>query len=296
VVEAGVRWGTESHTPDGAHISPRLNAAYTFSSRTSLRAAWGWFHQPQGVYELQAEDAATTFSPAQRAEHRVIGIDHLFGRRITTRVEVYDKVITDPRPRFENLFEWIIVFPELRPDRVRIAPRRSTARGIEVLLRKESDGPLSGQLNFTHATVTDEIDGRDVPRGWDQRNAITFFVNYRAGEHWNFNVAGSWHTGLPTTPLLAQFRAGRYELELGPLRSERLPAYRRVDFRASRRVVTSRGAFTFFLDLFNALNLSNIDTIDGFDLVSQSDGSVDARPVMEANGSILPSFGVSWQF
>lgn len=296
VVEAGVRWGTESHTPDGAHISPRLNAAYTFSGRTALRAAWGRFHQPQGVYELQAEDAVTTFSPAQRAEHRVIGIDHLFGRRFTTRVEVYDKVITDPRPRFENLFEWIVAFPELREDRVRIAPRRSTARGIEVLLRKDSEGPLSGQLNLTHATVTDEIDDRDVPRAWDQRNAITFFVNYRAGEHWNFNVAGSWHTGLPTTPLLAEVRAGRLEAELGPLRSERLPAYKRVDFRASRRVVTSRGAFTFFLDLFNALNLSNIDTIDGFDLVPQSDGSVEARPVMEANGSILPSFGISWQF
>src|SRR6185369_15087399 len=97
-----------------------------------------------------------------RAEHRVIGIDHLFGRRLTTRVEVYDKVITDPRPRFENLFEWIIVFPELR---------------------EESDGPLSSQLNLTHATVTDEIDGRDVPRAWDQRNAITFSMNYKAGEH-----------------------------------------------------------------------------------------------------------------
>jgi hypothetical protein len=296
VVEAGVRWGTESHTPDGAHISPRLNAAYTFSRRTSLRAAWGWFHQPQGVYELQAEDAATTFSPAQRAEHRVIGIDHLFGRRTTARVEVYDKVITDPRPRYENLFEWIILFPELRADRVPIAPRRSTARGIEVLLRNESDGPLSGQLNFTHATVTDEIDGREVPRAWDQRNAITFSVNYKAGEHWNLNVAGSWHTGLPTTPVLARLRGGRYEFELGPLRSERLPSYKRIDFRASRRVVTSRGAFTFFLDLFNAFNLANIDTIDGFELVPQSDGSVEAEPVMEANGSILPSFGISWQF
>jgi len=188
------------------------------------------------------------------------------------------------------------VFPELREDRVGIAPRRSTARGIEVLLRKESDGPLSSQLNLTHATVTDEIDGRDVPRAWDQRNAITFSMNYKAGEHWNFSVAGSWHTGLPTTPLLVQRRAGRYEAELGPLRSERLPAYKRVDFRASRRVVTSRGAFTLFLDLFNAFNLTNVDTIDGFDLVQQSDGSASARPVMKANGSILPSFGISWQF
>ncbi len=296
VAEAGGRWETESHTPDGGHFSPRINAAWTLSDATTLRAAWGHFYQPQGVYELQVEDGITAFSPAQRAEHRVIGVDHLFGGGLTARLEVYDKVIRDPRPRFENLFDRVILFPELRADRVRIAPERSNARGVEALLRHDPQGPFSWWINVTHASVTDEIDGRDVPRAWDQRNAMTFSVNYKLREHWNFNFAGTWHSGWPTTPLTASIENDRFVTDLGPLRSERLPAYRRVDFRASRRVETASGAFTFFVDLFNAFNMTNATSVNGFFLEPQSNGSVTTRPIEDAIVGVVPSFGISWQF
>lgn len=296
IVEAGARWETETHTPDGGHVSPRINAAWTLSDTTTLRAAWGHFYQPQGVYELQVEDGVTEFYPAQRAEHRVLGIDHQMGAGMSARLELYDKVFRNPRPRFENLFDRIILFPELRADRFRIAPDRSSARGVEALLRRESEGPFSWWINVTHASVTDEIDGRDVPRAWDQRNAATFSVNYKFREHWNFNVAGTWHSGWPTTPLTASIEGNRFATELGPLRSERLRAYRRVDLRASRRVVTNRGTFTFFLDLFNALNNSNVTSVGGFFIEAQSNGTVTTRPIEDPVVGVVPSFGISWQF
>jgi outer membrane receptor protein involved in Fe transport len=296
VVEAGARWESESHTPDGAHVSPRINAAWTLTPSTTLRAAWGHFYQPQGAYELQVEDGVTQFSPAQRAEHRVVGVDHLFGRGISGRVELYDKIITDPHPRFENLFDRVILFPELRPDRVRVAPDRSTARGIEVLLRAEPDGPLSAWLSVTHAKVEDEIGDTAIARAWDQRNALTFSVNYKVGEHWNFNTAGTWHSGWPTTPLFASVSGNRLLTELGPLRSQRLRTYRRIDFRASRRIATSRGAFGFFIDVFNVLNMSNVTSIDGFIIESRGNGALGVRPVENAVVGVVPSFGITWQF
>jgi len=296
VIEAGARWESESHTPGGARVTPRINAAWTLSPSTTLRAAWGRFDQPQGLYELQVEDGVTSFARAQQAEHRVAGIDHLFGRGVSARVEVYDKTFTGVRPRFENLYDRIILFPELRADRVRVAPQRSTARGVEVLVRKDSGGAFSGWVHFARATATDSIDGRDVPRAWDQRNAATFAVNYKRGEHWNFNVAGTYHSGWPTTPLVASFSSGHFETELGPLRSARLRTYRRVDFRASRQVAAGRGAFTFFLDLFNVLNISNASSISTFFLEPQPDGAVTARPVEDVLIGVVPSFGVSWRF
>src|SRR6185369_8627291 len=51
ILETGARWETESHTPDGGYFSPRVNGAWMVSPSTTLRAAWGWFYQPQGVYE-----------------------------------------------------------------------------------------------------------------------------------------------------------------------------------------------------------------------------------------------------
>lgn len=295
VVEAGARWETESHTPDGAHVSPRLNAAFIVSNTTTVRAAWGHFYQPQGVYELQVEDGLTAFSRAQRAEHRVIGIDRAFTHGFSARVEAYDKIITNPHPRFENLFDRIILFPELRADRIRVAPQRSTARGIEVLVRKDSDAPISGWFNFTHASVADEIDGIDVPRAWDQRNAITFSVNYKHGPNWNFNVAGTWHDGWPTTPLHVFTSGNQLRTELGPLRSTHLPMYRRVDFRASRKFVTTRGTINFFVDVFNALNVANAASVEGFE-IRESNGMFTSRAVENSVVGVVPSFGVSWQF
>jgi len=296
ILETGARWESESHTPDGGHFSPRLNAAWMLSPSTTLRAAWGHFYQPQGIYELQVEDGVTEFFRAQRAEHRVIGIDHRLGATVTARVELYDKVFTNPRPRFENLYDRIVVFPEQRADRTRVAPERSTARGVEVLLRHDSPGAFSGWINFTHATASDEIGGRDVPRAWDQRNAATFVVNYKIGEHWNFNLAGTWHTGWPLTPLLVSIDGNLVETELGPLRSERLRAYRRADLRVSRRVVRASGAFTFFVDLFNVLNMSNASSVNGFTLEQQSDGAFSMKPIEDPVVGVVPSFGISWQF
>lgn len=295
VVELGARWETESHTPDGAHISPRLNAAFIVSNTTTVRAAWGEFYQPQGVYELQVEDGVTAFSRAQRAEHRVIGIDRAFARGISARVEAYDKLITNPHPRFENLFDRVILFPELRADRMRVAPRHSTARGIELLVRKDPDAPISGWFSFTHASVVDEIDGYNVPRAWDQRNAVTFSVNYKPGANWNFNVAGTWHDGWPTTPLRVFTSGNQLRTELGPLRSTRLPMYRRIDVRASRKFVTARGTINFFVDIFNALNVANASSIEGFE-IRESNGTLTSRAVENTIIGVVPSFGVSWQF
>lgn len=292
ILETGVRWETESHTPDGAHFSPRVNAAWMVSPATTLRAAWGHFYQPQGLYELQVEDGVTNFYRAQRAEHRVVGIDQHFGGAWNARVELYDKVFTNPRPRFENLFDRIVVFPELRDDRARIAPERSTARGVEVLLRHDSAAALSGWLHFTHASVSDEIGGREVPRAWDQRNAATFCVNYKIAEHWNFNVAATWHSGWPSTPLVVEAKGTQLQSALGPLRSERLRAYRRVDVRASRRV----GTFTLFVDLFNALNMENASSVNGFMVERQSDGTFATKRIEDPVVGVVPSFGISWQF
>jgi hypothetical protein len=180
----------------------------------------------------------------------------------------------------------------LRDDRTRVAPDRSTARGVEVLLRHDSQGPFSGWINFTHATVTDEIGGVNVPRAWDQRNAMTFCANYKIAEHWNFNVAATWHSGWPSTPVVVFAKGNQLQSELGPLRSERLPDYKRVDVRISRHV----GTFTLFVDLFNALNMANASSVNGFMVEQQSDGTFSTKRIDDPVVGVVPSFGISWQF
>jgi hypothetical protein len=292
VVEAGLRAGSESYTPDGVHVSPRLNAAWTLSPRTSVRAAWGLFHQPQAIHELQVEDGVTEYQPAQRSEHRVLGIEHSFRSGFEARLELYDKTLTHLRPRYVNLYDHLLIFPELRADRIRIAPEKGHARGAELLVRSDAAQPFSGWMSYTLARVTDTVDGREVPRDWDQQHAMTFSVNYQRGPKWNFNLAGTWHSGWPTTPVLARVDGTQLLTELGPRASTRLPDYQRLDFRASR----TAGAFSFFVELFNVLGHENVTRVNTFEFHQDANGAVTAVPVTESVIGVLPSFGVTWRF
>jgi len=291
VVEAGLRAGSESYTPDGMHLGPRLNLAWTPAPRTSVRAAWGVFHQPQEIQELQVEDGVTAYEPAQRSEHRVLGMEHSFAA-FDARLELYDKALTHLRPRYLNLYDHLLLFPELRADRTRVAPERGRARGAELLVRSDAAKPLSGWISYTLARVTDTIEGREVPRDWDQRHAMTFSVNYRRGATWNFNLAGTWHSGWPTTPVLARLDGTQLRTELGPRNSTRLPDYQRLDFRASR----TAGSLSFFVELFNVLGHPNVTRVNTFDFQQSANGQVTAMPVTESVIGILPSFGVTWRF
>jgi outer membrane receptor protein involved in Fe transport len=292
VVELGTRFESESHTPDGAHVSPRVNVSWFASDRTIVRAAWGRFYQPRSVYELPVEDGVTEFEPAQLAEHRIVGIEQVLGAGVTARLEAYDKSFSNLRPRYENLFDRLVVFPELRSDRIRIDATSASARGVELLLRRDTGGPWSGWLSYARSLVEDEIAGRDVPRSWDQRDTINFSANYRRGVRWNFNVAGTFHTGWPTTPIVAHVVNGRVVSELGPLNSDRFPTYKRVDLRASR----SSGHLTLFVELFNVLNLTNTQRVNAFDFNVQPSGDVRTVAITEAVFGVVPSFGVAWRF
>lgn len=292
VIEAGLRAGSESYTPDGAHLSPRLNVAWMLSPRTSVRAAWGLFHQPQAIHELQVEDGVTEYQQAQRSEHRVLGIEHSFQRGFEARLELYDKALTHLRPRYVNLYDHLLIFPELRADRIRVAPESGHARGAELLVRSDATRPLSAWMSYTLARVTDTVDGREVPRDWDQQHSMTFSVNYQRGTKWNFNVAGTWHSGWPTTPVIARVEGTQLLTELGPRASTRLPDYQRLDFRASR----TAGAFSFFVELFNVLGHENVTRVNTFEFQQDTNGAVTALPITESVIGILPSFGVTWRF
>ena len=295
VVEGGLRAASESYTPDGSRLLPRANAAWTPFVRTAVRVSWGRFDQPQNVSEVDVQDGLSKISPAERAEHRVGGIEHSFGNRVTAKLEAYEKRFSSLRPRFENIYDHMALFPELRYDRVRIDAPTGRARGAELLVRFDGQ-PLSAWLSWARASATDRIDGRDVPRLWDQRNTVTASTNYRAGNVWNVNVTALYHTGWPMTPVVATIVNGQLTATPGALDSQRLPAYKRVDLRLSRNVETIHGVGSAFVELFNVLNQSNTTRISGFRYETAADGSVNVTALQQSMFGVIPSFGVSWRF
>ena len=217
------------------------------------------------------------------------------------RVEAYQRRISNPRSRYENLFQPVEIFPEIETDRILIAPESGEAQGLEVFLRG-SVGRLEWWANTTWARVRDRIDGRDVPRRIDQPFAFNLDFNIRAGRHWNVNLAWRYHTGWPTTAVMGELEEdGEGELEavpvLGPLNAERLPDYHRLDLRASREWRRRRGVLGFFIDVQNVYDRQNVAGYDSdFEFVVLANGDVEVTADQEVWSRILPSFGITWEF
>jgi hypothetical protein len=298
-VELGCRFDHNSLIQDH-EISPRLNVAWAAAASSVIRFGWGRFSQSQRPSELMLEDGDTRIYPTERSEHWVLGFEQALSDSFPLplsmmRVEVYRRNVTNPRPRYENLFAVFDPFPEGDFDRVRFEPVSASGTGLELVVRGRTTPRASWWLNYTLASTTDRLAGRTVPRGIDQRHAVNFDVDYRVGHGWNANVALAFRTGRPVTPLsITQRLDSDGELEvvpvLGPLNSDRLPSYRRVDLRLSRDWLGRNGTFRFFLDIDNVLGQQNVA---GLDI------TVDAQNQLQSIDEYWPRFiasaGISWE-
>lgn len=312
--EVGVRYDRHTATGDTL-LSPRVNLAWRWGERSVLRGAWGKFFQSQRPYELQVEDGETRLRRAELTQHWVLGYEALVSPNRSgldaVRVELFRRDVDDPRPRYESLLEPVNFFPEIEPDRVRIAPEQSQAEGVELLLRGSRGSRFDWWLAYSYARSEDQLAGGTVPRALDQPHTVALDLNFRLPRRWNLNLAWRYHTGWPTTPVAARLvddpeepeepeepedpeerLKSRLEAVFGLLNSERFPPHHRLDLRASRRWDVRTGELTFFVDIQNLYNRRNLA---GFDTsLDEEAGTVDLEP--EHWPGIFPSLGITWEF
>jgi len=297
VAEPGLRWERAGHV-GGATLTPRLNAALTLGA-TVIRAAWGDYAQRQGLHELSVSDGERVFGRIERAEHRVIGLERALGPRVALRLEAYQRLTSRVRPRWENIDNAYDLFPEAQSDRVRVAPAKARAEGVEFLLSSRGTGALQWNVSHAIARTEERVAGRWVPRRRDQRHAFYADVTYVLNPRWQFSAAWHYHTGWPTTDVvysLAPLANNRRVLVSanGEPYGLRLPDYHRLDLRVTRRFQTARGEVRTYLDLFNVYDRLNLLGYDH--QVSVSGGTVTSRRKPREQLPFLPSIGLSWEF
>ena len=300
VIELGLRWDRQTWINDN-QLSPRVNVLYWPGPDTALRFAWGRFHQCQRLNELQVEDGVTEFFPAQRAEHWLASLEHRFINGVGLRFEIFHKDLSHLRPRYENLFNSIDLFPEALPDRILIDPDRGRARGLEVIVKRDIGARLTWWFSYVWASAEDEIEVDWQARNWDQRHAATFGLNLALPRRWNLNFAGTWRSGWPTTEVTGEVVTGPGGEEeivpiLGPRNGARYPAYHRLDARATKDFSIGRGDLTLIIEILNVFNTENICCIDDFEFEVAEDGSVIVMPQTQRWVPIIPSVGIRYTF
>ena len=260
--ELGTRFGMASWTKD-RFIEPRVNAAYQLGNSTALRAGWGHFHQVQGIEQLDVQDGDFNFYKAQRAEHMVLGLEHLFESGISFRLDLYNKALSNIRPRFISLSgDATRFFPEIDPDRTQIQPESGRSRGIEVLLRRDNR-KLNWWTSYSFANAEEKINGRYIPKTFDQRHTFHIDLHYRPSKNLRINMAWQYHSGWRYSDVdfdvfQVRSRDTIVETNYGDYNGQQFPAYHRMDLRISYDFSMKKHVLATYLEVRNVYNRQNV--------------------------------------
>ena len=298
-LEAGARWDRQSWTGE-SQVAPRVQLLWRLGARSEVRAAWGRYDQAQRLDELQVEDGVDVFHPAEEAVHRVLGFSQDLGRGGRLRIEAYEKLLSHPASRFENLFDPIQLFPSIEDDRVEVAPDRARVRGVESAWSVRPGRRTTLELSYVWSRAEDHLDGRWTPRRFDQTHAATAIFGFLPNERWSVELVATYHTGWPTTSASLALVPGPdgtpvLGVVLGPFDGERYPAYERLDARVRRSRATENGVFDFYFEVFNLLNRDNACCVDSFELVPNGTAVPELRRKLDSWLPLVPSFGLVWR-
>jgi outer membrane receptor protein involved in Fe transport len=295
-IETGLRADVQTYdgSDDGEQLSPRVSVLYALSPATTLRASWGRFFQSQGINELQVEDGISTFYPAQHADHAIVSLEHAFDEGFNVRVEAYRKYYRRLNPRFENMLDPLVLFPEAAFDRGMVDARSARAEGVEILMQMRPRGPWSGWLSYTWSQATDRIGNEDVPRSWDQRHAVNLGVTWASGP-WTATLINSFHSGWPTTELAIDPTTGVPSIDLSERNRSRFADFNSLDMRLTRTFLMPRGALDVFVELTNATSRENPCCAE-YEPRQNADGSVSYVRDLNSWLPLIPSAGVLWRY
>jgi hypothetical protein len=204
------------------------------------------------------------------------------------------------RPRFENIFDPLVLIPDLQIDRVRIDADSALARGVELSVTGgDANQGLLWWASYAWSEVEDRVDGEYVKRSWDQTHTAKAGLNWNWGR-WNFSTAGIVRSGWPRTELLTETVInldGSQQLSAAPSprNNSRYRVFQSLDARVSRTFNVSKGELTAFFEVTNLFNRAN-PCCTRFSLQTDDNGE---SFVLSTQGNwlpIVPSLGFVWRF
>ncbi len=236
-------------------VSPRLSARFSATDRFTLTGAWGIYHQKPTYRELRGdpegigsiEETLNRDIQSQRSVQYVLGGEYFFPeQRLSVRAEAYYKDLDD------------LISYTIEDVRVNYSGENDTygyTYGLDLQVRGELVPGLESWFNYSYLVAEERFTGEALssysnrlrearqglmPRPADQRHTFSAFVqDYVPGDKsWKVHMRLLYGSGLPYTPTNPgpEVAEGVQTRVPGDRMSGRLPAYRRVDVGATKRI------------------------------------------------------------
>ncbi|MFB6278402.1 MAG: TonB-dependent receptor domain-containing protein [Salinibacter sp.] len=266
-------------------LSPRLSARFQANDRLTLTGSWGIYHQKPTYRELRGtpqgtetiEETLNRNIESQRSIQYVFGGEYFFpDRRLYLRAEGYYKDLDD------------LISYTIEDVRVNYSGKNDTygyTYGLDLQLRGEFVPGLESWFNYSYMVSRERFKKKVLngysqtkrenrqgllPRPADQRHTFSAFVqDYVPGDKsWKLHMRLLYGSGLPYTPTNPgpETDSGVQTRIPGERMSGRLPAYRRVDVGATKRIQVAKNGIGGPINLeltIEVLNMFDMDnTVD----------------------------------
>jgi hypothetical protein len=234
-VFSGVRISGASHAADTA-VSPWLLGElglglWTIAASTGISHQFPDLGRTNGVF-------ATERLHTERAFHADVSIRRQVTRAVQVEATIYSRREQGVFDRSNGLLD-------------------GSARGIELVIERQSRGGLSAWAGYTYgrASYTDAAHGETFAADFDQRHAVTAFGSYRWRDSTSVGATLRVGTGVPIPGHLSS-RGG--QLFIGEQRNDvRLPTYSRFDLRADRAFRFASRQLQAFVEVVNLFDSAN---------------------------------------
>ena len=278
-LSAGLRTDMNSFTTTGNNpietLSPRLSASYQVAPKWRINASAGrYFKTPiYTVLGYQAPDVAAGGDAFVNRDNNYLQSDHLvsgleFIPRPQTRVTVegfYKKYNDYPVSALTgiSLANQGGDFGAIGNEKT-VSVGEGQSYGLEFFFQQKLAKNIFGVVSYTwFNSQFSGIDGVLKPSSWDSRHLISAQLGRKFKRGWEMGLKWLYQGGAPYTPfdLAASqqnyFLLGVGTLDFNRLNTERLPAFRRFDFRLDKKWNYNKWTLDVFIDVQNAFVQSN---------------------------------------
>ena len=246
------------------NFSPRLGVSYKILPTTSINGSVGIFYQSP-EYIWLATNSANKNLNSIRANHYILGMEHLFTPELNAVVEFYEKRYTGYPVSLDDP-EYILINggADYGLNLVGAAASVGTGyvRGFDVSIQKKLIGNgIYGLVNYSYSkSGFTAITGGERPAAFDPTNQFVVILGYQAADDWLIGLKFKYAGGRPYTPFNIEKsrQLGRGVVDADSFNSARYPDYQRLDLRVDKKFYYKHTTITGFFELQNVYNQQNI--------------------------------------
>jgi len=251
---AGIRSDYYDLSKEGI-VDPRVSIRYDMTKELHAQASWGIYHQFAQPYLYNSVNGNPGLS-AQSARHITAGTEYATDL-FMCRIEVYSKTYSD------------LVLKSSSSNYINLGD--GVARGLDFFLKygRFLRTPVSGWISYSYLhsrrlqarDLVKNIVYEEAPSSFDITHNLTIVGKVQVISYLSLGLTFHYATGKPVTPIVGAIQeigAEYYEPIQGPLNSERLPNFVRMDMSLAYFLpFGDSNSATFYVAVSNILNQAN---------------------------------------